>query len=67
MTTTRKSASDPDREVEEVRNGASLGALWMDGTRKSAVVETGNGALLYEEIGRLKVELYWLKKVGMLD
>jgi hypothetical protein len=33
----------------------------------AAVVETGNEAL-YEEIGRLKVELDWLKKkVGMLD
>jgi len=30
-------------------------------------VETGHDAL-YEEIGRLKVELDWLKKkVGMLD
>jgi hypothetical protein len=45
-----------------------LPELFVDGrTRKSAVVETGNDAL-YEEIGRLKVELDWLKKkVGMLD
>jgi transposase-like protein len=42
--------------------------LFVDGrTKKGAVVETGNDAL-YEEIGRLKVELDWLKKkVGMLD
>ena len=45
-----------------------LPELFVDGrTRKSATVETGNDAL-YEEIGRLKVELDWLKnKVGMLD
>lgn len=42
--------------------------LFVDGrTKKNAVAETGNDAL-YEEIGRLKVELDWLKKkVGMLD
>jgi transposase-like protein len=42
--------------------------LFVDGrTKKGAVAETGNDAL-YEEIGRLKVELDWLKKkVGMLD
>ena len=42
--------------------------LFVDGrARKGAAVETGNDAL-YEEIGRLKVELDWLKKkVGMLD
>ena len=45
-----------------------LPELFVDGrARKGAVVETGNDAL-YEEIGRLKVELDWLKKkVGMLD
>jgi transposase-like protein len=45
-----------------------LPELFVDGrTRKSAPVETGNDAL-YEEIGRLKVELDWLKKkVGVLD
>ena len=45
-----------------------LPELFVDGrTRKGAAVETGNDAL-YEEIGRLKVELDWLKKkVGMLD
>src|ERR1700688_5055075 len=45
-----------------------LPELFADGrTRKGAVLETGNDAL-YEEIGRLKVELDWLKKkVGMLD
>jgi transposase-like protein len=42
--------------------------LFVDGrTKKSAVAESGND-VLYEEIGRLKVELDWLKKkVGMLD
>jgi transposase-like protein len=42
--------------------------LFVDGrTKKGTVAETGNDAL-YEEIGRLKVELDWLKtKVGMPD
>ena len=42
--------------------------LFVDGrTRKARTGETDNNAL-YEEIGRLKVELDWLKKkVGMLD
>jgi len=41
-----------------------LPELFVDGrTRKGR-----NGDALYEEIGRLKVELDWLKKkVGMLD
>jgi transposase-like protein len=46
-----------------------LPELFVDGRmRKGTVtVENGNSAL-YEEIGRLKVELDWLKKkVGMLD
>ena len=45
-----------------------LPELFVDGrTRKGAPVESGNDAL-YAEIGRLKVELDWLKKkVGMLD
>jgi len=45
-----------------------LPELFVDGrTRKSQPQEAGNNAL-YEEIGRLKVELDWLKKkVGMLD
>jgi len=45
-----------------------LSELFVDGrTRKSANAETGSEAL-YAEIGRLKVELDWLKnKVGMLD
>ena len=39
-----------------------LPELFVDGrARKGAAVETGNDAL-YEEIGRLKVELDWLKK-----
>ena len=42
--------------------------LFVDGrTRKPAGTEADSGAL-YQEIGRLKVELDWLKKkVGMLD
>jgi transposase-like protein len=42
--------------------------LFVDGrTRKAAGVEADNDAL-YQEIGRLKVELDWLKKkVGVLD
>ena len=45
-----------------------LPELFADGrSRKGAVLEPDNDAL-YEEIGRLKVELDWLKKkVGMLD
>jgi transposase-like protein len=42
--------------------------LFVDGrTRKTAGTESDSDAL-YQEIGRLKVELDWLKKkVGMLD
>jgi transposase-like protein len=42
--------------------------LFVDGrTRKAAGTEADSGAL-YQEIGRLKVELDWLKKkVGVLD
>ena len=42
--------------------------LFVDGrTRKAASGEAGNDAL-YQQIGKLKVELDWLKKkVGMLD
>jgi transposase-like protein len=45
-----------------------LPELFVDGrTRKGGNGETDNDAL-YQEIGRLKVELDWLKKkVGMLD
>lgn len=45
-----------------------LPELFVDGrTRKDQRSEANNGALC-EEIGRLKVELDWLKKkVGMLD
>jgi transposase-like protein len=43
--------------------------LFVDGrTRKKSSGEADNNNALYEEIGRLKVELDWLKKkVGMLD
>ncbi len=42
--------------------------LFVDGrTRRAADTEADNDAL-YQEIGRLKVELDWLKeKVGVLD
>ena len=45
-----------------------LPELFVDGrTRKATSGEADNDAL-YQEIGRLKVELDWLqKKVGMLD
>jgi transposase len=45
-----------------------LPELFVDGrTRKTAGAEADSDAL-YQEIGRLKVELDWLKKkVGMLD
>jgi transposase len=45
-----------------------LPELFVDGrTRKGQAAESGKDAL-YEEIGRLKVELDWLKKkVGMFD
>ena len=45
-----------------------LPELFVDGrTRKGSTTESTNDAL-YEEIGRLKVELDWLKKTGgMLD
>ena len=41
--------------------------LFVDGRRKAASGEVESNAL-FEEIGRLKVELDWLKKkAGMLD
>jgi transposase len=41
--------------------------LFVDGRRKAANGEVESNAL-FEEIGRLKVELDWLKKkAGMLD
>jgi transposase len=41
--------------------------LFVDGRRKSSPTQAGSTAL-YEEIGRLKVELDWLKKkAGLLD
>jgi len=44
-----------------------LPELFVDGRTRKANGEAHNDAL-YEEIGRLKVELDWLKKkVGMLD
>jgi transposase-like protein len=44
-----------------------LPELFVDGRTRKGSGETNSDAL-YEEIGRLKVELDWLKKkVGMLD
>jgi transposase-like protein len=44
-----------------------LPELFVDGRKKGRNGEADSDAL-YEEIGRLKVELDWLKKkVGMLD
>ena len=45
-----------------------LPELFVDGRTRRAGNEEVNADGLYEEIGRLKVELDWLKKkVGMLD
>jgi hypothetical protein len=56
--------------VEEVGPGAleQLPELFVDGrTRKGRNADADSDAL-YEEIGRLKMELDWLKKkIGMLD
>ena len=59
--------ADVDRHVREGRL-EQLPELFVDGrTRKGRNGEADSDAL-YEEIGRLKVELDWLKKkVGMLD
>jgi transposase-like protein len=45
-----------------------LPELFVDGRTRKERNEGPNSDALYEEIGRLKVELDWLKKkVGMLD
>ena len=45
-----------------------LPELFADGRTSKGRSSEANGDALYEEIGRLKVELDWLKKkVGMLD
>jgi transposase-like protein len=42
--------------------------LFVDGRKSKSRNGEGDNDALYEEIGRLKVELDWLKKkVGMLD
>ena len=42
--------------------------LFVDGRTRKAQSGAADNTALYEEIGRLKVELDWLKKkVGMLD
>jgi transposase len=44
-----------------------MSELFVDGRRKSSPAQAESTAL-YEEIGRLKVELDWLpKKAGLLD
>ena len=46
---------------------AQMADLFVDGRKKSPGADDGKDTL-YEEIGRLKVELDWLKKkVGLLD
>ena len=45
-----------------------LPELFVDGRQRKAQSGGADADALYEEIGRLKVELDWLKKkVGMLD
>jgi hypothetical protein len=45
-----------------------LPELFVDGRKSKSRNGEADGDALYEEIGRLKVELDWLKKkVGMLD
>ena len=74
MTTTRKQHSPQFKvhpmQIAKWRKAAleQLPELFVDGrTRKARGGEVDNDAL-YEEIGRLKVELDWLKKkIGMLD
>jgi transposase-like protein len=45
-----------------------LPELFVDGRTRKATSGEGDSDALYQEIGRLKVELDWLKKkVGMLD
>ena len=45
-----------------------LPELFVDGRKRKGPEGEDNSNALYEEIGRLKVELDWLKKkVGMLD
>jgi transposase-like protein len=45
-----------------------LAEVFVDGRRTKPAGEDVEKAALYEEIGRLKVELDWLKKkVGLLD
>ncbi len=45
-----------------------LPELFVDGRKSKGPEAEANSDALYEEIGRLKVELDWLKKkVGMLD
>lgn len=45
-----------------------LAEVFVDGRRNKPAGEDVEKAALYEEIGRLKVELDWLKKkVGLLD
>ena len=42
--------------------------LFVDGRRRKAASGEADSDALYQQIGRLKVELDWLKKqVGMLD
>ena len=61
-------ASDADRQVAEGGAGADCRNSSWTGGRGRARNEDADNDALYEEIGRLKVELDWLKKkAGMLD
>ena len=45
-----------------------MAELFVDGRTRKASSDGADTDALYQEIGRLKVELDWLKKkVGMLD
>ncbi len=60
-------ASDPDCEVAQVGT-EHLPELFVDGRTRQNNTSQAETDALYEQIGRLKVELDWLKtKVGMLD
>lgn len=45
---------------------ASVGELFADGRRKSNEQNGANEQELYEQIGRLKMEVEWLKKKSQL-
>jgi len=48
------------------RLSENIGELFADGRRKSAEQNGANEQELYEQIGRLKMEVEWLKKKSQL-